>query len=242
MIIYPAIDIRGGRVVRLLYGNPDMESVYGDNPVAVAHEWRLRGAEWVHVVNLDGALGENETALDILREIAHVGLKVQFGGGIRSAESMQMALDAGATRVVLGTMIVNHPELAPELVARFGPEAITVALDAKGDKVTTHGWQASSPWTPAEIGIQLAHDGIKHALYTDVSKDGDLSGVNVQSTAELARQTGLAVIASGGVSSLDDIRNVKANGDIAGVIIGRALYAKMFTLEEALAIAKEEPC
>lgn len=239
MIIYPAIDIRGGRVVRLLYGNPEMESVYGDNPVAVAHEWKLRGAEWVHVVNLDGALGENETALDTLREIAHVGLKVQFGGGIRSIESVQMALDAGATRVVLGTLLVKQPELAPELVARFGPETITVALDAKGDKVTTHGWQESSPWTPAEIGKQLAINGLKHALYTDVSKDGDLSGVNVDATADLARQTGLAVIASGGVSSLDDIRNVKANSDIAGVVIGRALYAKMFSLEDALAIAKE---
>lgn len=239
MIIYPAIDIRGGRVVRLLYGNPDMESVYGDNPVAVAHEWKLRGATWVHVVNLDGALGQNETALDTLREIANVGLKVQFGGGIRSTESIQQALDAGATRVVLGTLIVQQPELAPELVTRFGADAITVALDAKGDKVTTHGWQESSPWTPLEIGKQLAHDGIQHALYTDVSKDGDLSGVNVAATAELARQTGLAVIASGGVSSLDDIRQLKASGDIAGVIIGRALYAKMFTLEAALAIAEE---
>ncbi len=239
MIIYPAIDIRGGRVVRLLYGDPDMESVYSDNPVAVAHEWKLRGAEWVHVVNLDGALGENETALDALREIAHVGMKVQFGGGIRSIESVQQALDAGATRVVLGTLIVNQPELAPELVSRFGSEAITVALDAKGGQVTTHGWQESSVWTPAEIGKQLAHDGLVHALYTDVSKDGDLSGVNVEATAELARQTGLKVIASGGVSSLDDIRKVKANYDIAGVIIGRALYAKMFSLEDAIAIAKE---
>ncbi|PJF43844.1 MAG: 1-(5-phosphoribosyl)-5-[(5-phosphoribosylamino)methylideneamino]imidazole-4-carboxamide isomerase [Phototrophicales bacterium] len=239
MIVYPAIDIRDGRVVRLLYGNPDMESVYSDNPVAVAHEWKLRGAEWVHVVNLDGALGENETALDTLNDIANVGLKVQFGGGIRSIESIQQALDAGATRVVLGTLIINQPELAPQIIERFGAEAIIVALDAKDGKVTIHGWQATSIWTPAEIGRQFAQDGIKHALYTDVSKDGDLSGVNVEATAQLAQDTGLAVIASGGVSSLDDIRKLKASGQVAGVIIGRALYAKMFTLEEALKVAKE---
>lgn len=241
MIVYPAIDIRAGRVVRLMYGNPDMESVYSDDPVAVAHEWKLRGANWIHVVNLDGALGENESALDTLQSIASIGgIQVQFGGGIRSLESVQQALDAGAARVVLGTFLVNNPERAAEVVQRFGAEQVTVALDAKDGQVTTHGWQEQSVWSPTEIGQHFAQEGFQHALYTDVSKDGDLSGVNVAAASQLAQETGLEVIASGGVASLDDIRQLKAAGNIAGVIIGRALYAKMIKLEDVLNITQGE--
>ena len=237
MIVYPAIDIRGGRVVRLMYGDPDMESVYSEDPVAQAHEWKLRGAKWIHVVNLDGALGENESALDTLQSIASIGnINVQFGGGIRSMESVQQALDSGASRVVLGTFLVKYPERAAEVVKRFGADKLTVALDAKDGQVTTHGWQEKSIWSPTELGQHFAQEGLKHALYTDVSKDGDLSGVNVAATSQLAQDTGLEVIASGGVASLQDIRDLKAADNISGVIIGRALYAKMITLEDVLSI------
>lgn len=239
MIVYPAIDIRRGRVVRLLHGDPDQETVYGDDPAAVAERWKTAGAAWLHVVNLDGTLGEATLALDSLRAVAAVGLPVQFGGGLRSLDDARKALDAGAARVVLGTVAVQQPDIARAAVAEFGAEAVTVALDARGDRVATHGWQEVSAWTPAELGKIFAQMGVIHALFTDVSRDGDLSGVNVEATAQLARDTGLHVIASGGVASLDDVRRCRATGQIAGVVIGKALYAGGFTLEAALREAGE---
>lgn len=239
MIIYPAIDIRQGRVVRLLYGDPNLESVYGDDPVAMAQKWRDAGAEWVHIVNLDGTLGAETTIFDTVCQIAHLGLSVQFAGGLRNFDAAQQAIDAGAERVVFGTLLVKQPELAAEAVQKFGAERVVVALDAKGGQVTTHGWQEKSTWSPIELGQRLAADGIRHALYTDVDKDGDLSGVNVESTAALADATGLQVIASGGVAKLDDIRALKATGKIAGVIIGRALYAGVFDLHDVIKMVNE---
>lgn len=238
MIVYPAIDVRSGRVVRLLYGDPSRETVYGDDPAAVAQRWKDAGAAWLHVVNLDGALGEANLALDTLSRVAAVGLPVQFGGGMRSLEDVRKALDAGAARVILGTMAVTQPDVAREAVEAFGAEQIAVALDARGDRVATHGWQQVSAWTPAELGKTFAQMGVLHALYTDVSRDGDLSGVNVETTADLARQTGLQVIASGGVATLDDIARCRDTGAIAGVVTGKALYSGAFTLEAALQAAK----
>ncbi|MBI5931337.1 MAG: 1-(5-phosphoribosyl)-5-[(5-phosphoribosylamino)methylideneamino]imidazole-4-carboxamide isomerase [Chloroflexi bacterium] len=234
MIIYPAIDIRQGRVVRLLHGDPHLESVYGYHPVATAQKWRDAGAEWVHIVNLDGTLGEETTIFDIVQQIAKLGLSVQFAGGLRNFDAAQQAIEAGAARVVFGTLLVKQPELAAEAVQKFGAERVVVALDAKGGQVATHGWQEKSAWSPVELGQRLAADGIRHALYTDVDKDGDLSGVNIEATAALADATGLQVIASGGVAKLDDIHALKATGKIGGVIIGRALYAGIFSLEEVL--------
>lgn len=239
MIVYPAIDIRQGRVVRLRYGDPNQETVHSDDPAATAERWKNAGAEWLHVVNLDGALGEATLALDTLRTLTRLGLPVQFGGGLRSLEDAARALDAGATRVVLGTVVVQSPDLAGTAVERFGAHAVTVALDAKGEHVTTHGWQEVSPWTPAALGKRLAALGIIHALYTDVSRDGDLSGVNVEATAMLARDTGLNVIASGGVATLDDVRRCRATGVIAGIVIGKALYNQVFTLQAALEAAQK---
>ncbi|MEP0761650.1 MAG: 1-(5-phosphoribosyl)-5-[(5-phosphoribosylamino)methylideneamino]imidazole-4-carboxamide isomerase [Chloroflexota bacterium] len=237
MIVYPAIDLRRGRVVRLKYGDPAQETVHGDDPVAVAERWRAAGAAWLHVVNLDGALGEATLALDALRAIAGVGLAVQFGGGLRTLDDAARALDAGAARVVLGTLAVQQPDAAGEAVTRFGAQAVTVALDARGGRVATHGWQGVSAWTPAELGAVFARMGVIHALYTDVSRDGDLSGVNVEGTAALARATGLAVIASGGVASLEDVRRLRATGAVAGVVIGQALYTGALALEDALRAA-----
>jgi phosphoribosylformimino-5-aminoimidazole carboxamide ribotide isomerase len=237
MIVYPAIDIRNGRVVRLLYGDPNQETVYGDDPVAMAERWKAAGAQWLHVVNLDGTLGEAALALDALRAMVAVGPPVQFGGGLRSMDDAQRALDAGAARVILGTLIVEEPDLARAAVERFGADKIVVALDAKGDQVATRGWQEVSVWTPVDLGKRFAAMGARHALFTDVSRDGDLSGVNVEATATLARDTGLSVIASGGVASLDDIRRLRATGEIAGVIIGKALYSGAFTLDEATRMA-----
>lgn len=237
MIVYPAIDIRHGRVVRLVYGDPSRETVYGDDPVGVAERWKSAGAQWLHVINLDGALGEATLALDALMSLAEVGVSIQFGGGMRTMEDVQQALNAGATRVILGTVVVQQPEMAGAAVERFGAEAVTVALDARDDKVATHGWQEVSAWTPIGLGQRLAEDGVRHVLYTDVSRDGDLSGVNVEATARLADRTGLSVIASGGVASLDDISALREAGNISGVVIGKALYSGMFTLEDAIQAA-----
>jgi len=237
MIVYPAIDVRRGRVVRLVYGDPARETVHGDDPVAVARRWLDGGAVWLHVVNLDGALGEAVLALDALRAIAALGAPVQFGGGLRSLDDAARALEAGAARVILGTLAVREPEAAGEAVARFGADAVAVALDARGERVATHGWQQVSAWTPAGLGQRFAGLGVRHALYTDVSRDGDLSGVAVAATAALARHTGLSVIASGGVAALDDLRALRASGEVAGVVIGQALYRGVFTLPEALAAA-----
>jgi phosphoribosylformimino-5-aminoimidazole carboxamide ribotide isomerase len=237
MIVYPAIDIRHGRVVRLVYGDPSQETVYGDDPVRVAERWKSAGAQWLHVINLDGALGEATLALDALKILAEVGLPIQFGGGIRTMDDVQQALNAGATRVILGTMVVQQPEMAGAAVEQFGTDAVTVALDAKHGKVATHGWQEMSAWTPTSLGQRFAEDGIRHVLYTDISRDGDLSGVNVGATARLADKTGLSVIASGGVASLDDMVALRGTGNISGVVIGKALYSDMFTLEDAIQAA-----
>jgi phosphoribosylformimino-5-aminoimidazole carboxamide ribotide isomerase len=238
MIVYPAIDLRGGRVVRLLYGDPSKETVHSDDPAATADRWKAAGAEWLHVINLDGALGQATLALDTLRALADVGLPIQFGGGLRSLNDVQRAFDAGAARVILGTMAVKEPEIAGEAVSRFGAEKIAVALDAKAGRVAIQGWQNLSEWTPVDLGKRFAADGVRHALYTDVSRDGDLSGVNVAETSRLAQETGLDVIASGGVASLDDIIALREVGNIAGVVIGKALYTGAFTLEKALTTSK----
>lgn len=239
MIIYPAIDLRGGRVVRLIQGDPARQTIHSDDPVSTAQRWQRTRAEWLHVINLDGALGEESLSLEMLSRLAAVGLPIQFGGGLRSLDDAHRALDAGAARVILGTLAVKQPESAGEAVLRFGPEAVTVALDARDGRVATHGWQEQSVWAPVELGQRFATMGVRHALYTDITRDGELRGVNVAATAELAWKTGLSVIASGGVASLDDIRALKAaEAGIAGVVIGKALYTGALTLEDALRLSR----
>lgn len=236
MIIYPAIDLRGGRVVRLKEGDPNRQTVFSDDPVSTARRWVDEGAAWLHMVNLDGAFADQNANGLILEQVAKLGVPVQFGGGLRRIEDMQRAIDQGATRIVLGTVAVQQPELVIEAVGRWGAEHICVGLDARDGKVTTHGWQSVSEVTPADLGRMMATRGVRHALYTDVSRDGALTGVNVESTAELARQTDLQVIASGGVGSIADIRRLVATGVVSGAIIGMALYEGRVQLREALAI------
>jgi phosphoribosylformimino-5-aminoimidazole carboxamide ribotide isomerase len=245
LIIYPAIDIRQGRVVRLQQGDPDRQTIYADDPVDAAQHWLDAGAEWLHVVNLDGTLGEADLNLSILHRIAALGASIQFGGGIRSLDHVQQALDAGASRVILGTLAVQNPPIAGEAAHRFGSEHIAVALDARDGQVATHGWQQQTDRSPIDLGTEFASLGVRHALYTDISRDGELSGVNVAATADLARATGLRVIASGGVASLDDIRALLAANDtlsgvpgITGVITGQALYTGALDLTAALQLAK----
>lgn len=241
MIVYPAIDLRGGKVVRLLHGDPKQETRFSDDPLAVALRWVAEGAQWLHIVNLDGALDSSDASNLVPLEaiLKAVDIPIQYGGGVRNLEHIQRMLDLGVSRVITGTAVVSEPDFAAAMLDSFDAGQIAFALDVNKDRVATHGWQTISNWTPLALGKELASLGAVHALYTDISRDGDMSGVNVEATAELARQTGLSVIASGGVSSLADIAALRdCEVDIAGVVIGRALYEEAFSLAEAIKVAR----
>lgn len=238
MIIYPAIDMRGGKVVRLLQGDPEHETIFGENPLEVAQNWIDQGAEWLHMVNLDGAFNQANDNFDILKQATQLGAKVQFGGGLRSMDDIDRAVDAGVSRVVLGTLAAKNPEVVEEAVNKYGAEVICAALDAKNGKVTTHGWTQETEHTPIEFGRMMAERGVKYALYTDVQRDGSMLGVNIQETVALARNTDLQVIASGGVSTMHEIHELARSGVVQGVIIGMALYKGEISLNEALIAAK----
>ncbi|MGC9346900.1 MAG: 1-(5-phosphoribosyl)-5-[(5-phosphoribosylamino)methylideneamino]imidazole-4-carboxamide isomerase [Anaerolineae bacterium] len=237
--VYPAIDLRHGRVVRLAQGDPNRETAYDDDPLHVAERWQAAGASWVHVVNLDGAFGEasseNSRALEA---VLTTSLSVQFGGGIRTISDMAQVLDLGGARVVVGTAAVENPSLLAEALARFGADRVAVGIDARDDVVQIRGWQAAAPITAAALARRWADLGGRWMIFTDVSRDGMGSGVNVAATASLARETGLQVIASGGVRSLDDVRRVHDAG-LDGVIIGRALYEGHLELVDALDVARK---
>ena len=241
MIIYPALDLRGGAVVRLREGDPRQLVTFNSDPLAAARRWIDQGAAWLHVVNLDGAFSEANDNLRVLEQVARLGTPVQFGGGLRTREQMQRAIDSGASRIVLGTVALAEPPLVEEAVDLYGAGAVCVALDARDGRVTTHGWQQASDTTPAALGTAMAGVGVKHALFTDVSRDGLLGGVNLAATVQLARATGLQVIASGGVSVVEEIRELRASGLVAGAVIGMALYRGEISLREALAAARSDP-
>lgn len=237
--VYPAIDLRQGRVVRLMQGDPDRETAYADDPLPVAQRWREAGAAWVHVVNLDGAFGERGQAnLLALSRILTTGLHVQFGGGLRDLAALSQAFDLGVSRVVLGTAAVEKPELVTAALQAFGPERVAVGIDACKGQVRTHGWQKRATLTALELAQQWASRGARWLIFTDVSRDGMGSGLNVGATTRLARATGLHVIASGGVDSLKDVRRAYAAG-LSGVIIGRAIYEGRVALADALRVGRE---
>jgi len=237
MIVIPAIDLRGGRCVRLVEGRPDRETVYGDDPVAMAREWERQGAPRLHVVDLDGAFAGAPVNRDIIaRIIRAVGIPVQTGGGVRERAQVDRLVDLGADRVVLGTAAVRDPRLVEECCQRYG-EGIVAGLDASGGQVAIEGWVTGSGKPVLEVARQMKELGVVRVLFTDVRRDGTLKGPNIRDTGELARACGLKVIASGGVSSLADLaalREVEPDG-VEAVIVGKALYAGNFTLGEALA-------
>ena len=243
--IYPAIDLRRGRVVRLQLGDPGHETVFGDDPAATAGRWRDAGARWLHVVNLDGAFAEagaaNWAALAAI--VAAGGARVQFGGGLRALDDIAAALDSGVARVVLGTAALESPELLAAAVARFGPERVAVGIDARDGRVRVRGWQTETAVTPAALALNARAAGVTTLIYTDIARDGVLTGVNAAATAALAAASGLAVIASGGARDLGDVERLlalgttAAPGRLAGVILGRALYDGHIDLAAALARA-----
>jgi phosphoribosylformimino-5-aminoimidazole carboxamide ribotide isomerase len=255
MIVFPAIDLRQGKCVRLRQGRPEAETVFSDDPVAMAEHWVSQGAEWLHVVNLDGAFGQASSPplsppqlwggssknLRVAGEIvAAAGIPIQFGGGLRTMADIEGALELGLTRVILGTVAVKEPSLVADAVKRFGAERIVVGIDARRGQVATHGWQEVSSMAAPELALEVRDLGVERVVYTDIARDGMLSGANVEAVKELAQRTGLRVIASGGVSSLNDVRRLKeieASG-VEGVIIGQALYGGALELREAIQISK----
>lgn len=276
MIIYPAIDLRQGRCVRLRQGDPAAETVFGDNPAAMAQHWANQGAEWLHIVNLDGALGATSAQLHALHrpnniriqhpgqqvaltpdeELEHnlpinlrrlrdirraVTLPLQFGGGLRTLDDIQLALELGADRVVLGTVAIENPGLVSEALLRWGADRIVVGIDARDGKVATHGWQATSSVDVIDLGHRMQALGVTRVVYTDISRDGMLSGVNIEMTSRLGDVTGLKVIASGGVAGIGDIEALKAHEhyNIDGVIVGQAIYTGALDLPAAISIGHQ---
>jgi phosphoribosylformimino-5-aminoimidazole carboxamide ribotide isomerase len=244
MRVFPAIDLKDGKAVRLLQGRMEDATVYAENPVEVANNFREQGATFLHVVDLDGAFAGKPVNDSVIRELVeHSKLKVQVGGGIRSMERIEELLNLGVERVILGTVAVRNPELVQQAVGRY-PDAIVVGIDAKDGRVAVQGWAETTELEVLDLALKMKEVGVKHLVFTDISRDGMLQGPNIQSTVELARASGLQVVASGGVSRLEDLvklqEEAKQGVSIEGVIIGKALYSGAFTLAEALKVLGEE--
>ncbi len=230
--IFPAIDLRNGKIVRLVQGDPSRQTSYGDDPRKQAGQFKAEGAEWVHVINLSGAFGEEASAnLKALEAIVTVDLKVEFGGGIRDEESIRIPLEMGVERVFLGTAAIQNPALVDWALARYGPQRIAADIGVRDGNVMICGWQDAAPLDMLESGRRFKAQGLEWCVLTDVRRDGAGTGVSVDSAVELQTATGLKVVASGGVSSLEDVLRVK-NAGLAGVIIGRALYEGKLSISD----------
>jgi len=276
MIIFPAIELRQGRCVQWRQGNPDDETIFDETPVAIAQRWVEQGAEWLHVINLDGALGATQAHLNALHRSSKIWVQypnraaaeppqadldrrlsvnlrqlrairqavdvpIQFGGGLRTLDDIRLALELGADRVLLGTIAIEKPELVALALEQWGPDRIVVGIDVRNGKVATHGWQSVSEVDPIELGHRMYAIGIRRVIYTDISRDGMLSGVNVKETTQLGDLTSLRVIAGGGVGDIYDIGRLKAHEhyNVEGVIVGRAIYMGTLELSQAIAVGHQ---
>lgn len=237
MIIFPAIDLRGGKCVRLIQGDFDKETVYSDDPQATALKWQSMGAKFLHVVDLDGARAGSPKNLDAIKKILDaVTIPIEVGGGIRTLEDAARLLSLGVRRVILGSVAVENPALVAEAVQRFG-DKVVVGIDARNGFVAVHGWEKSSSVKVGDLAKQIVAAGVKTIIYTDISKDGMLSGVNAAVFTELAQKSGAQIVASGGVKSIEDIRALKAAG-VSGVIVGKAIYTSSLDLKSAIELAE----
>lgn len=234
--VYPAIDMRGGKCVRLLQGDYNQETVYGDSPFDMAKSFVDQGATWIHMVDLDGAKeGRSVNHEHVIRVANELQVNVQIGGGIRTEEDIKFYLDNGVKRVILGSVAVSNVEFTKEMLQKYG-SSIAIGLDAKDGYVATHGWLETSKVTAVELGKILADAGAETFIFTDIATDGTLAGPNVEATALLAKETGKSVIASGGISSLQDVEQLSrlAGAGVSGSIVGKAIYSNRFTVREAL--------
>lgn len=241
MIIYPAIDLKEGQCVRLVQGKKDDQTVYSDRPGEVARSFQAQGAEYIHVVDLDGAFEGESRNLAAIKEIAAaISIPFQVGGGLRTRQAVERMLALGARRVIIGTKAVQNPNFIKELLADLGPDRIILGIDAREGMVAIEGWVEKSSLPALEFGRQMRQLGVVTAIYTDVSRDGLLQGPNLLSIKEMASYSGLQIIASGGVSSAENIKALAEMQSIGvcGAIIGKALYEGKLSLSEALAAAR----
>ena len=239
MLIIPAIDIKDGRCVRLFQGEMDKETVYFDNPLAAARHWAQQGATLIHIVDLNGAVeGRPVHTRQVEMICQDTGLSVELGGGLRSLEAVEAALQLGVSRVVIGTAAYDNPHFLRALCRKF-PEKIVVGIDARNGKVAVKGWKETTSMSAIELAQRCEADGASRIIYTDISRDGTREGVNVEETRNIARAVKIPVIASGGVATLDDIRALKPleKEGVEGVIVGKALYSASFSFKEVLDIA-----
>jgi phosphoribosylformimino-5-aminoimidazole carboxamide ribotide isomerase len=239
MIIFPAIDIRGGKCVRLVQGQADRETVYGDDPAAMGQQWQAAGAAWLHVVDLDGAFGARPQNLKVIQQLRQaVTIPIQLGGGIRNLNTMAAYIDSGIDRLILGTAVLKDPDLVARACQVY-PGRIALGLDARNGLLAVEGWTETTTRTAVELARELAPLEPAAIIYTDISRDGVKRGVNLEATRALAQDTEIPVVASGGVSSLDDIKALlplEAQG-VIGVITGRALYDGNLDLKQAILMA-----
>jgi len=233
MTIYPAVDIKDGRCVRLRQGSYSDITVFGDDPLEMALRWQKAGARFLHVVDLDGARGRGSINRELIgRIIKALDIPVQTGGGIRTMADIDEVLSLGAARVILGTSAVRDPELVEQAVAKYGGR-IAVGIDARNGLVAIEGWEQTSQLTAVAFARRMERLGVETIIYTDIARDGMLTGPNLEAMGEMQRSVSMAVIASGGVSSIDDLIRLKQTG-VAGAIVGKAIYTGAIDLEEAL--------
>ncbi|MEC7537375.1 MAG: 1-(5-phosphoribosyl)-5-[(5-phosphoribosylamino)methylideneamino]imidazole-4-carboxamide isomerase, partial [Pseudomonadota bacterium] len=234
MILYPAIDLKDGQCVRLRLGDMDQSTVFNDDPAAQAYDFVAAGCEWLHLVDLNGAFeGKPVNALAVEAILGATDIPVQLGGGIRDMATIDAWLERGIRRVILGTVAVKDPDLVRAACDKW-PGRVAVGIDAKGGKVAIEGWAEVSELKAEALAAEFEGAGVSAIIHTDIDRDGVLAGPNIEATARLAASTAIPVIASGGVSSLDDLLEIQANGLIEGAISGRALYDGRINLEEAL--------
>ncbi|MDP6123166.1 MAG: 1-(5-phosphoribosyl)-5-[(5-phosphoribosylamino)methylideneamino]imidazole-4-carboxamide isomerase [Arenicellales bacterium] len=242
MMLIPAIDIKGGRCVRLRQGKMDEETVFGEDPVVISDQWVEAGARRLHLVDLDGALSGEPVNADVIHEIVarHPDLPVQVGGGIRDEDTAEVYIEAGVRYVIIGTKAVNAPHFVSDLCAEF-PGHVIVGLDVKDGKIAIDGWSKLSHHDAIDIAQHFERDGVEAIIYTDISRDGMLSGVNIESTRKLAAALRIPVIASGGIHNLDDIRELGrvASEGITGAITGRAIYEGTLDFAEGQRLADQ---
>ncbi|TCZ75994.1 1-(5-phosphoribosyl)-5-[(5-phosphoribosylamino)methylideneamino]imidazole-4-carboxamide isomerase [Paenibacillus albiflavus] len=235
-IIYPAIDIRDGKCVRLVQGDYNQETVYNDQPVEVAAEWEAQGAQWIHLVDLDGAKAGYPVNADLIGRIAKsVGVPVQLGGGIRTESDIDRLLSLGVSRVILGTAAIEDRKFVHEALRKHG-ERIAIGIDARNGFVATRGWLETSEVKAVDLAVQLAEYGARTFIFTDISRDGMMGGPNVEAIVAMAEASGQTVIASGGVSQLSDLTRLAqySTSGVGGAIVGKALYTGAIQLSDAL--------
>ncbi|MEE9311184.1 MAG: 1-(5-phosphoribosyl)-5-[(5-phosphoribosylamino)methylideneamino]imidazole-4-carboxamide isomerase [Planctomycetota bacterium] len=231
-ILYPAIDLRQGKVVRLEQGDADAQTTYSDNAAEVAASFEAQGAKWIHVVNLDGAFGDESPNIEVLKQIlGAVTVPVQFGGGIREAEHARKLIQMGVSRVILGTAALSNPALVRVLASEF-PEKIGIGIDCREGMVAVEGWTATSTTSANDLIQRMSEVGVKHFIYTDIARDGMLVGPDTEGTGKL-QVAGINVVASGGVGNLEHIVDCAKKG-LAGVVVGKAIYESRFTVKQAI--------